>query len=238
MVELNLKIAKRERLADQLYGQLLEAIVSGHLKEGDKLPSENQISRTYEVSRPVTREALLRLQADGLVYTRQGSGTFVKSRPPEGLIQFAEPADVAGLLRCFEARLPFEGAAASLAAQRATPEHIERIEATLSELEEALQRRDLADKADYDFHIAIAQATGNDFFVSILSSLNSAIQSGMRVALSISKRGSQERIRKISEEHRAIVDAISTGDPVGADLSMRYHIHRARSRVTDHLRDQ
>lgn len=238
MVDLKLILNKRERLADQLYGQLLEGIVSGQLKEGDKLPSENQISRTYDVSRPVIREALLRLQADGLVYSRQGAGTFVKSRPPEGLIQFAEPSDVAGLLRCFEARLPFEGAAASLAAQRASPKDIERIEGTFRDLEAALEGENLADDADYAFHMAIAKTTQNEFFVSILSSLNSAIIAGMRVALSISKRGSPERIARIREEHRAIVAAISTGDSTGADLSMRYHIHRARARVTDHLRDQ
>ena len=123
-MDLKLEIRKGERLADQLYGQLLEKIVSGQLMEGDKLPSENEISRAFNVSRPVIREALLRLQADGLVYSRQGAGSFVKARPPEGLIKFAQPSDVAGLLRCFEARLPFEGAAAALAAQRATPEGI------------------------------------------------------------------------------------------------------------------
>lgn len=238
MVDLKLKIEKRERLADQLYGQLLEKIVSAELKEGDKLPSENQISRAFNVSRPVIREALLRLQADGLVYTRQGAGTFVKARPPEGLIHFASPSDVAGLLRCFEARLPFEGAAASLAAQRATAEDIKNIEATLGELQAALKGDDLADEADFAFHMAIAKATGNDIFVSILSSLNTAMIAGMRVALSITKRGSPERIRKILDEHRAIADAISTGDSVGADLAMRYHIHCARKRVTDHLRDR
>lgn len=238
MIDLKLNINKRERLADQLYGQLLESIVSGQLKKGDKLPSENQISRTYNVSRPVIREALLRLQADGLVYSRQGAGTFVKSQPPEGLIHFAEPSDVAGLLRCFEARLPFEGAAASLAAQRATREDIERIERTFRDLEAALEGDSLADEADYAFHMAIAETTQNEFFVNILALLNTAMIAGMRVALSISKRGSAERILRIREEHQAIVAAISTGDATGADLSMRYHIHRARARVTDHLRDQ
>ena len=47
MVDLKLKLNKRERLADQLYGQLLEGIVSGQIKEGDKLPSENQISSGF-----------------------------------------------------------------------------------------------------------------------------------------------------------------------------------------------
>jgi len=238
MVELQLNIQKGERLADQLYGQLLEKIIVGELSEGDKLPSENEISRTFSVSRPVIREALLRLQADGLVYSRQGVGSFVKARPPQGLIQFAEPSDVSGLLRCFEARLPFEGTAAGLAAVRATPEDIENIERALIALEDALGGEELADQADFDFHIAVAKATGNDFYVSILASLNSAIKSGMQVAMQISKGGTPDRIRRVREEHRAIYDAIATGDAAAADLAMRYHIHRARTRVTDHMRDK
>lgn len=238
MVSLRDNFQKRGRLADQLYGQLLEKIVAGELIEGDKLPSENEISRTYGISRPVIREALMRLQADGLVYSRQGVGSFVKSRPPEGLIQFAEPSDVSGLLRCFEARMPFEGAAAGLAASRATSHDIENIESSLIQLEAALEGDGLADQADFNFHMAVAKATGNDFYVSILGTLNAAINSGMQVALQITKGGSQDRMQKIRDEHRAIFDAISSGDVTAADLAMRYHIHRARTRVTDHMRDR
>jgi len=238
MAGLQLNIQKRGRLADQLYGQLLEKIIVGDLRQGDKLPSENEISRAYDVSRPVIREALLRLQADGLVYSRQGVGSFVKARPPKGLIQFAEPSDVAGLLRCFEARLPFEGTAAGLAASRATADDIANVEVALIAFEVAVNDVGLADNADFNFHMAIAKATGNEFYVSILASLNSAIKSGMQVALNITKGGSPGRIQKIREEHRAIFEAIATGDANAADLSMRYHIHRARTRVTDHMRDQ
>ncbi|MEM8687993.1 MAG: FadR/GntR family transcriptional regulator [Pseudomonadota bacterium] len=237
-MDLKLEIRKGERLADQLYGQLLEKIVSGQLIEGDKLPSENEISRAFNVSRPVIREALLRLQADGLVYSRQGAGSFVRARPPEGLIKFAQPSDVASLLRCFEARLPVEGAAAALAAQRASPEDIERIEQNLTELEAALNTQAIADQVDFAFHLAVARASGNDFFVSIMTSLNTVITSGIKVTLNMTQRGSNERIQKVFEEHRAIFEAISTGDATGADLAMRYHIHQARARATDRLRDR
>ncbi len=237
-MDLKLEIRKGERLADQLYGQLLEKIVSGQLIEGDKLPSENEISRAFNVSRPVIREALLRLQADGLVYSRQGAGTFVRARPPEGLIKFAQPSDVASLLRCFEARLPVEGAAAALAAQRASAEDIERIEQNLTELEAALNTEAIADQVDFAFHLAVARASGNDFFVSIMTSLNTVITSGIKVTLNMTQRGSSERIQKVFEEHRAIFVAISTGDITGADLAMRYHIHQARARATDRLRDR
>lgn len=236
-MDLNFQINKREKLSDQLYGQLLEKIVSGELKEGVKLPSENEISRAFQVSRPVIREALLRLQADGLIYSRQGAGSFVKARPPEGLIKFTAPSDIPGLLRCFEARLPLEGAAAALAAQRANEEDLHAIEAALNAMEEAMNNGEIADKADFDFHMAIATATGNDFYMSILGTLHTAMRSGMRVALNITKSGSRERMKKVQEEHRTIYDAISLGDVTAADLAMRYHIQSARTRLMNHQRD-
>ena len=236
-MDLDFQISKREKLSDQLYGQLLEKIVSGELKEGYKLPSENEISRAFNVSRPVIREALLRLQADGLVYSRQGAGSFVKARPPESLIKFTSPSDISGLLRCFEARLPLEGAAAALAAQRATEEEVETIRKTLVAMEEAMEKGEIADKADFDFHMAIANATGNEFYVSILGTLHTAMRSGMRVALNLTKAGSKQRMRKVQEEHRTIYDAISLGDVTAADLAMRYHIQSARTRLMNHQRD-
>lgn len=235
-MDLNIQLNKRETLSDQLYGQLLKSIVDGELKEGDKLPSENEISQAFQVSRPVIRESLMRLQADGLIYSRQGAGSFVKARPPEGLIEFTAPSDIPSLLRCFEARLPLEGAAASLAAQRATEEDIATIEEALISMEDTMNRGDIADKADFDFHMGIAHATRNEFYVSVLSTLHTAMRSGMRVALNITKTGSKERRKIVQSEHRAIFDAIAVGDVTAADLAMRFHIHSARMRLMNHQR--
>lgn len=236
-MDLDFKINKREKLSDQLYGQLLEKIVSGNYQEGDKLPSENEISRAFQVSRPVIRESLLRLQADGLIYTRQGAGSFVKAKPPEELIEFTAPSDIAGLLRCIEARLPLEGAAAALAAERASKEKIEEIEAALILMEETMNSGDIADKTDFDFHMAIVKSTQNEFYISILSTLNNATRSGMRAALNITKSSPRQRIKIIQREHRAIFDAISQGDVTAADLAMRYHLHSARMRLINNQWD-
>src|SRR5271155_1993715 len=137
MSDLKLVPRRRERLGDQLYGQLLEQIVSGTLKEGDKLPSEHQICRAFEVSRPTVREALMRLHADGLVTTRQGSGTFVQQRPSDHLTRLAKGSDVAGMLRRPQVRTALEGPAAALAAQRRTTGQMDRIFAALDALKDA-----------------------------------------------------------------------------------------------------
>lgn len=237
MTELLLKVQKREKLADQLYGQILEQIVSGNLSEGTKLPSENEICASFGVSRPVVREALRKLQSDGLVYARQGVGSFVKKRPPQGLIEFGGVNDVAGLLRCFEARIAIEGATARMAAERASVRHHREIENALKTLEDGVAAGDIADKADLDFHMAIARASGNEIFLTILNSLHGVMQKSMNVALNITRSGSADRAKRVLAEHRQIYDAILGRDGDSAELMMRYHLHQARQRVTDHARD-
>ena len=155
------KIKKRQTLADQLYGQVLEQIVSNKLAQGEKLPSENQIATAFGVSRPVVREALRKLQEDGLVEARRGVGTFVRRRPSEKLIEYATAGSVAGLMRAMEARITIEKATARMAAQRASPKDIARIEAALQTLEASMQARDPSFDADYQFHRAIAAASAS-----------------------------------------------------------------------------
>lgn len=229
---------KRERLGDQLYGQILEQIVSGALKEGDKLPSENQICRSFNVSRPTVREALMRLHADGLVTTRQGSGTFVQRRPSEHLVRLAKVSDIAGILRGFEVRIILEGQAAALAARRHDAAQLAAIRAALDAMRTGLDGGEVPAEADFAFHHAVATASGNELFADVLETLHGAISQSMGVALGLTREGSKDRARRVIEEHEAIVDAISRRDADGADLAMRYHLHRSRQRVTDGQRDR
>ncbi|WP_142850815.1 FadR/GntR family transcriptional regulator [Telmatospirillum sp. J64-1] len=238
MAELKLQPRKRERLGDQLYGQILEQIVSGALKEGQRLPSEKEICQSFQVSRPVVREALMRLQADGLVVSRQGAGSFVQRRPPEGLIRFADASDVAGLLRCVEIRLALEGEAAALAAQRRTPQQLAAIQAAMEDFVVQFKAGNAPNRADLAFHRAIADASGNQMFGLMLDSIHKIVEGAMAVALNLTREGSEERAKRVFEEHRAIYDAIAAGDSEAARLAMRLHLGRARQRVTDHQRDK
>jgi GntR family transcriptional regulator, transcriptional repressor for pyruvate dehydrogenase complex len=237
MTDLKLPPRLKERLADQVYGQILEQIVSGAIREGEKLPTEKEISQSFKVSRPVVREALMQLQADGLVVARQGSGTYVQHRPPQGLIRFEDASAIAGLLRCYEIRMALEGEAAALAASRHSPQQLHRIKATLDALRTAFDARDLANEADFAFHRAIAEASCNELFVHVLETIQNTIERSMMLALSITREGSQERAKRVFDEHQRIYEAIALGDAEGATLAMRSHLIRARQRVTDHERD-
>jgi GntR family transcriptional regulator, transcriptional repressor for pyruvate dehydrogenase complex len=237
MTTLKLPPRMRERLADQVYGQILERIVSGAIKEGDKLPTEKEISLSYQVSRPVVREALMQLQADGLVVARQGSGSYVQHRPPQGLIRYVDASAIAGLLRCYEIRMSLEGEAAGLAAIRRSPQQLDRIKAALGALRAAFDARELPNVADFAFHRTIAEASCNELFVHVLETIQDTIERSMMLALSITREGSQERAERVFDEHQRIYEAIALSDREGANLAMRSHLIRARQRVTDHQRD-
>jgi GntR family transcriptional repressor for pyruvate dehydrogenase complex len=191
----------------------------------------------FGVSRPIVREALLRLRADGLLHARPGAGTFVQSRPAERIVSFASTADVAGYLRALEARLPLEGAAARFAAERRTAEELARIERAHETFVRALRGHDGALPSDLAFHAKIAEAAHNDLFVAMLAALRQEVEGFMRVSLGLTRTGSRERARRVGEEHARIVEAIRAQDGEAAQLAMQYHITQARIRVLDRTRD-
>jgi GntR family transcriptional repressor for pyruvate dehydrogenase complex len=228
---------RRDRLADAVYGRLLEEIVSGRYEVGDRLPAETDLAETFEVSRPVIREALNRLQADGLVTARQGAGNFVARVPPRQITKLAPRASIAGILRAFEVRIALEGQAARLAAERRSNSELAAIHDALDAMTHALEAGKPAKDADFAFHRCVAVASGNMTLVEILDSLSETVGNGMTVALSITRQGTQQRTARVIDEHVRIYEAIAASEPDSAELAMRYHIDQARKRLTDRKRD-
>jgi len=233
MSTIHLTPARRWRLADVLYGQLLMRIVNGDVAEGDRLPSEAEIGKMFGASRPVVRQALMQLQADGLVYARKGAGTFVRMRPPARLHDFVEPADVASYLRSFELRSGLEGEAARLAAVRRTRNHLKAIKDAAHALDEAITRKETGHEADFGFHMAIAEATDNELFPRVLDDLADIMRGSMAMGLSLTRTGSDLRRSQVLKEHWQIADAIAAQDGEAAALYMRFHLAQTRLRATD-----
>jgi DNA-binding FadR family transcriptional regulator len=236
MTLMRLKPPAKRRLADELYGQLLEQIVSGAMVPGDKLPTEKELCRAMHVSRPVVREALLRLNADGFVKSRRGSGTTVLMSPSREISRFIQPGDLSRYMLPFEVRIGLEPEAARLAAQRRTEEDLARINSACHDLAAAIASGASAQKHDLAFHQAVAVATGNDLFSRQLATLDQELQGFMSVSLGLTGLGSSERKRIVLLEHVQIAEAIAIGDGELAWTYMRYHISQARQRMIDATR--
>lgn len=227
---------RRQRLGDQVYGDLLREITDGAFREVDRLPTEKELSRRFHVSRPVLREALTRLQTDGIVVSRQGSGTFIQRRPPPGLVAFASFSDVAALLRCFEARIAIESNAARYAATRRSEAHLARMTEAIDRLRSEHAAGGISPEADLAFHLAVAEGSQNEFFLAVISSLGEPLTRFMTVTLSMTREARGERAKRVLEEHERILEAIAAGDADGAGIAMAYHLDQARKRLTDRRR--
>lgn len=228
---------RRQLLGDQLYGQILDQIVSGRLMEGDRLPPEKEICAMFGVSRPVVRDALSRLRADGLLQARQGSGTYVLRRPADRLSNFADSAELAVFLRCLEVRVPLEATAARLAAERRTGSQMAHIEKAHEALRKDVETGHITMANDIAFHASIAAATGNEFFTDVLRHIHDAITGFMNVSLNLTRTGSRERIQQVLNEHTVILEAIHSQEGEAAEVAMRFHIWQSRRRVIDRNRD-
>lgn len=217
--------------ADRVYRGLLARIVEGELKEGDRLATEQVLAQTYQTSRPTVREALSRLRADGIVTSRQGSGTFVARRPDPDMPRFIPLESLSDVRRCLEFRAVVEAGAAALAAERAEEADLQRLREALARLEQAVAARAIGVDEDFGFHLAVAQASRNPFFISVIAHVRSHMEFGMNLLRNLSLGKTAERIARVQSEHGAVLSAIEARDPQLAHEAMRRHLLNTRQRM-------
>ena len=222
---------QRQRLSKHVYETILTEIVRGVFAEGDRLPTESALAERFSVSRPVVREALAQLRDDGLIQVRRGSGSYVKQQPNSAVLQFAPLGSIADIQRCFEFRAAIEPAAAALAASRRSEAELETLKAALDALDAAVKSGDLGTEADFAFHRAVAEASGNPFFETTLLSLEDATASAISVNRNLSLLAPHERLSLVQKEHERVFEEIEARNAKGAEDAMRAHIEGARQRV-------
>ncbi|MBO8140767.1 MAG: FadR family transcriptional regulator [Firmicutes bacterium] len=214
----------------------MEALLrEGALKPGDKLPPEAELCQIFGVSRPVLREAFAGLRELGILRIERGSGTFVANPVAEATGQrlARHLAGSAGnLLALMEVRLALEPEAARLAAERATADDIQDIEAAFRAMEQAVVRGDVGSDEDYRFHHTLAAATHNEVFQRVIELIGDLFIRSLWVSRQRSMRF-VERPRQALEEHRAVLEAVRRGEAASAWQAMRAHLLGARQRLID-----
>lgn len=223
--------AQDRTLSDLAYERVLAMIVDGEIAVGARLPTEHVLSEQLAVSRPVLRNALKQLREDGVVVSRQGSGSYVMRRPDGSVLDFAPVGSIADIQRTFEFRVAVEGEAAALAAERRTEADIRGMKAALRELDRCIRDRELGVDADEAFHATICAASNNQYFVAARASMKANILTGLNLTRNLSLTKPQERLTLVQAEHYIIQDAILAGNPEEARAAMRRHIDNARKRV-------
>lgn len=186
------------------YTQLLAAIRSGTYSPGDRL-REVEVAERLALSRTPVREALRRLEADGVIEHRPRLGAVIRK------VSHAE------LVELYEMRIVLERTAAEMAAKHAAPAEIE----ALRDLNEAISQSAQAEAAalNQDFHRGLYLATRNRFLLDAARSLNNAL-----MLLGPTTLGDAARIAVVTKQHDAILDAIAAGDAEAASAAAETHL--------------
>ena len=208
--------------ATAVHARLQALIMNGLTATHGQLPTEREICETMGVSRRAVRRALAAIEAEGLIWRKQGKGTFAGQAPDPTQVLAAGIVGETDFMEVMDARLCIEPGLAGMAALKATPPDIERMR--------NLARRTL-DSVDADstelwdgaLHRLIARTAGNAPLATAFSMLDE-IRSNAGWRSLRSKARSVETLKLSDQEHHAIIDAIEAGVPARAEAAMRAHL--------------
>ncbi len=226
----------RKSLGDVVFERLMRAIKSGAYGADERLPTEHDLATEFQVSRPIVREALRRLRDQGLIYSRQGAGSFVRQSGLRQPLGFGQLESIADLQRCYEFRVTLEPEAAAAAAERHDADGLRAIADALDMMRDATARQRHREDADFAFHLAIAQASGNQYFATAMDALKDHIAVGMQFH-GLSLKATTDGLAHVFGEHSAIYDAIRARDADRARELMRRHLIGSRDRLFEGRRN-
>lgn len=220
-------------LTQKVVAHFSNLIGTGALASGEKLPPESEIVRQQGVSRTVVREAISQLQAAGLVMKRHGIGTFVLGSAPQRNfgIRAGDVTTLRDVVAMLELRISLETESAALAAVRHTDRDLAEMRRALDSFRECLDNGGATVTADFQFHLAIARATGNHYFPDILNHLGSSMIPRSRLATDERQPQEIEYLIRISNEHEDTYNAIARGDAEAARAALRNHLGNSRERM-------
>ena len=217
-------VSRPETDAAHALAELRRYLTSGAAQDSEKLPTERALAETLGVGRHALRRALDVLEAEGLIWRKHGAGTFLGSAPDPFTGRIASLIPMTNYEEVMEVRVRLEPQIAQLAALRATPERLARLEQILTRLDDIAdaEGRELWDGA---FHREIAVMAGNQLLLSLFDIVNRARRDKTWQALREKARTQVPySIADTQRQHRAIVAAIAAADPERAGATMHEHL--------------
>ena len=224
----------RKSAAEGVVSQIIDMIRSGNLKARDRLPTETELARAFQVSRPVVREALRGLAILGVVETRQGGRCFVTDLTVARLmapLQFVISLDEASVESVHDARLLVETGMIRKAVGRISDKDFAKldqmVEAGFELSDDPVSFRML----DQEFHRTLNRLSGNPFLEVVAQSFYELGMEYRRIATE-----TPGLIDRSAVEHRAIIEALKLGDPDAAEAAMSAHLKSIHETTAEAIR--
>ena len=228
-LQLKLEPIEQKSLVSEITERLMEYLLSGSIKPGQRLPAERQLSEALGVGRSALRESLKALNVLGLVDVRRGDGTYLKKAELPLLPQVIEWGLLLGekqTMDLMEARQEIEAVLARLAATRRDEEAMKDLKKLLKVMERSGSDPEAFVEADVAFHLRIAQSTENIVLRDMLSSIQALLRTWISTVI-----GSEGNTEVSYKEHVPIFKAIELKDPKAAASAMTAHMENAADRL-------
>lgn len=209
------RLTAAQRIAQDIRNQIVAKVY----KPGDKLPNERELAKHYGVSRIPVREAMRSLAQMGLVHIRHGSGNYVNTvqdgKVIDQVVQYLYLSD-SSYMEIMQLSIILQGHAAWVVAADCSDETLEKIKQKAQVCEEQFAKlntksQNSFQQADWDFHLSIAQASGN----ALICNTVSTIQNTLKLRPNILKN-SPESVEAIIKWHKEIISAFEERNPTRA----------------------
>ncbi|HLZ59688.1 MAG TPA: FadR/GntR family transcriptional regulator [Ktedonosporobacter sp.] len=215
------------KVYEQVAEQIEKRILSGELRNGDRLPTERELAEQFHVSRTAVREAMKSLAQKGLVDMKPGRGTLVidgTSQAMKHSLNLMLKVGDSGLTEnLVEVRSILEPEIAALAALRATEEHILALHDAVAIMDASLQDADAYIEADNNFHRALAEGAQNILILALVDSIVNLLSEQRKRIFTVP--GGPERGQV---HHKLILAAVARQDAEAARIAMQSHLQQVR----------
>jgi DNA-binding FadR family transcriptional regulator len=216
------------RLYRQIADQLRALIASGEFALGARLPPERDLAAQLGVSRPSVREALIALEVEGLVEVRMGSGIYVTALDAAPAARRIDGSAL-GPFDIIRARALVEAELAAIAARERTPALARRLRGAVKAMEDDIARGVMPIRGDREFHLALAEASGNGALVRVVTELFDERNNPLFEQLGRHFENARSW-RAAVAEHRAVLRAVVAGEVAAARKAMQLHLQASHDR--------
>ncbi len=221
----NIQPVQKINVVEQVFDQMQQFLIEGSWASGDKLPSENELSTAFGVSRMTIRQAMQKLKALGLIETRTGSGSYVRELNPENSLNELIPLIYVGnpsQIHVFQFREMIDSESVRIATRIADDENLLKLEGLLESMKKASEKDDSEAFSKYDlkYHMMIVKLTENPMLIKAYEILWSVLRDSMNSVI--------EEMKYVPalDYHRKILDAMRKRDATLAEQLMREHIRQ------------
>ena len=220
---MNINPIQKINAVEQVFDQMQSLLIDGTWHPGDKLPSENDLSAAFGVSRMTIRQAMQKLKALGLIETRTGSGSYVCEVNPEDSLNELIPLMYIGSpsqIHVFQFREMIESESVRIATPSAGEKDLKKLEDQLTRMNNAAAEDNIKLFSQYDlkFHMTIVKMTGNPLMIKAYDILRNVLMESMDNVIE------KMKYKSALDYHQKILDAMKQKDAVRAEDLMREHI--------------